>query len=398
MHVNAQVTAVTTMMEFSGNGINFIIFLVLGGHGKFTSSALYMLLHFVVLSYAFLMNTRYNKNRIIEYGWLNVVKNILMCNKRNVGSCDNNNPGIPNLRQYTRKTKNTDTAIDKLGTSTVSNSQTLSVRGTVENDLLRRKTRLSRLKIADRATYNSGTSTVTNGEIPLLQNTIENLFHSNTKPPEEKIGDGAIDKLGTSTVSNTQNLTLRSTIGNQPQCTTKPPEVFIISCNVRCTPSKDIKRNLPDTSIKEIAFDAQIDQPSCSNEFEDADSDNIHSSSMRESSRYNNEPLISRNREKLLDNLLSSLNDEKTYVYNIMRLVELEEAHKNHMDVDILGDDISASMILELPHFVGSSKRKIEMRSNLIDKLSIYKYDDEIYNEHFEYLMGMEENLIENGC
>ena len=81
-----------------------------------------------------------------------------------------------------------------------------------------------------------------------------------------------------------------------------------------------------------------------------------------------------------------------------MRLVELEEAHKNHMDVDILGDDIGASIILELPHFVGSRKRKLEMRSNLIDKLFIYKNQDEIYNEHFEYFMGMEENFIENEC
>ena len=68
MHVNAQVTAVTTMMEFTGNCINYIIFLVLGGHVNFISYALYMFLYFVVLSYAFLMNTRYNKNRIIEYG------------------------------------------------------------------------------------------------------------------------------------------------------------------------------------------------------------------------------------------------------------------------------------------------------------------------------------------
>ena len=200
MHVNAQVTAVTTMMEFSGNSINFIIFLVLGGHGKFTSSALYMLLHFVVLSYAFLMNTRYNKNRIIEYGWLNVVKNILMCNKRNVALCDNDNAGIPNRRKYPTNVKNTDEAIDKLGMSTISNSQTLSVHSTVENNLPHKK-RFKNLKIADRVTYNSGTSTVPNSQASPLHGTVENYLHCNTKPPEQKIGDGLIDKLGTSTVS-----------------------------------------------------------------------------------------------------------------------------------------------------------------------------------------------------
>ena len=78
--------------------------------------------------------------------------------------------------------------------------------------------------------------------------------------------------------------------------------------------------------------------------------------------------------------------------------MELEEAYENHTDVDILRDDIGDSIIIELPHFVGSSKRKLEMRRNMIAKLFIYKNDDEIYGEHFEYFIGMEENFIENGC
>ena len=88
MHVNAQVTAVTTMMEFSGNCISFVIFIVLGGHGKFTSSVSIMFLNFVVLSYAFLMNTKYNKNRIIEDGWMNVLKNMFFCYKCTIRAPD----------------------------------------------------------------------------------------------------------------------------------------------------------------------------------------------------------------------------------------------------------------------------------------------------------------------
>ena len=153
--------------------------------------------------------------------------------------------------------------------------------------------------------------------------------------------------------------------------------------------------NFPNTSIPEISLGDQIEKPSSSNEFEDVD---IENSSISESSRYNNAPSISQNRTKLLDDLISSLNEEKTYVYNLMRLVELEEDHKNHKDVDILRDDIGASIILELPHFVGNSKRKLEMRSNMIAKLFSYKNDDEIFSEHFEYFMGMEENIIESGC
>ena len=106
MHVNAQVTAVTTMMEFSGNCISFVIFIVLGGHGKFTSSVSIMFLNFVVLSYAFLMNTKYNKNRIIEYGWLNVFKNIFGCNRQNGVSAENLIAPIPEANQNTPKHKN----------------------------------------------------------------------------------------------------------------------------------------------------------------------------------------------------------------------------------------------------------------------------------------------------
>ena len=43
-----------------------------------------MMLHFVILSYAFLMNTTSNKNRIIEEGWTNVLKNMVFCYKRNI--------------------------------------------------------------------------------------------------------------------------------------------------------------------------------------------------------------------------------------------------------------------------------------------------------------------------
>ena len=82
IHVNAQVTAVTTILEFLGNFVNGVIFMVLDGFPEFTSTALFMQLHLISLSYVFLMNTRYNKNRIIEYGWKNVLKNIISCGKK----------------------------------------------------------------------------------------------------------------------------------------------------------------------------------------------------------------------------------------------------------------------------------------------------------------------------
>ena len=56
------------------------------GFSKFAQITLYMLLHFVILSYAFLMNTKYNKNRVIQEGWINVLKNMVFWYKRNTVS------------------------------------------------------------------------------------------------------------------------------------------------------------------------------------------------------------------------------------------------------------------------------------------------------------------------
>ena len=85
VRVNAQVTAVITIFEVLGSGIIVItqMFRIRLGLSKFAQITLYMLLHFVLLSYAFLMNTRYNKNRVIEEGWLNVLKNMVFCYNRN---------------------------------------------------------------------------------------------------------------------------------------------------------------------------------------------------------------------------------------------------------------------------------------------------------------------------
>ena len=67
MHINAQVTAVIMMLEFLGNFHIVVIFMEWGELTRFLISYFFMLLHFLVLSYAHLKNTRGNKNRIIQY-------------------------------------------------------------------------------------------------------------------------------------------------------------------------------------------------------------------------------------------------------------------------------------------------------------------------------------------
>ena len=122
------------------------------------------------------------------------------------------------------------------------------------------------------------------------------------------------------------------------------------------------------------------------------------STSIHESTQRNTEPSISRKRSRILDNLLSSLFNEENYVNNVVRLVGLEDAYKNDQDTDDLNIDSVDNKIVDLPHFVGSTERKLKMRSTMIKKLLECKADEDAYQEHFEYFMEMEESLFENGC
>ena len=79
LQVNAQVTAITTLLEHIGNATVII-------HGvHFTTRSSWKLSIFIhemfcyciFTPYAFLMNTSDNKKRIIKYGWRNVLKNII---------------------------------------------------------------------------------------------------------------------------------------------------------------------------------------------------------------------------------------------------------------------------------------------------------------------------------
>ena len=317
MHVNAQVTAVTTMMEFSGNCINSVVFLVLGGLGKFISSALYMTLYFVVLSYAFVMNTRYNKNRIIEYGWLNILKNISGCTKQIEVAGDNMTRGLSKANMSALKPKN-------------------------------------------------GGSKIQSSMPSIISHTSTSITQSNILSNKE--------------------------VENQHPCRIKQTEVFTVSCNVETTSAKESQANV---TTNDIVVGSPIDNPSCSYEYRTVRSS---SNSSDETIQRDREPSISRNRSWILDNLLSSIYNEDTYVKNVIKLAELEHAYKIHQDIDNLTYDNVDSKKVKLPHFVGSTERKVEMRSTIIKKLFEYKTDDERYNEHFEDFMKMEEDLLENGC
>ena len=78
VRVNAQVTAMISISEIVG----FIIISIISVTANSTTIAdmLFPMLENIILPYAFLMNTRENKYRIVEQGWKNVLWNALNVN------------------------------------------------------------------------------------------------------------------------------------------------------------------------------------------------------------------------------------------------------------------------------------------------------------------------------
>ena len=77
MRVNAQITAVTSILEIVGNVVQWAIWILITKFVGLGSLIQSILLYFVVLPYVFLMNTSHNKSRIVEDGWINVLKNAI---------------------------------------------------------------------------------------------------------------------------------------------------------------------------------------------------------------------------------------------------------------------------------------------------------------------------------
>ena len=118
MQVNSQVTVVITIFEVLGNCICGVIDAAIitrpSGILKLIPS---MLLYFVILPYTFLMNTRYNKNRVVEEGWKNVLRNVIGC-KNIAQSIDNHETeesNIPHINIKTRSLRHISSTIRRYG-------------------------------------------------------------------------------------------------------------------------------------------------------------------------------------------------------------------------------------------------------------------------------------------
>ena len=96
LKVNAQVTAVTTLLEFVGNCVTVVLWALVTKMSGYETLIQRIVLNFVILPYTFLMNTEHNKNRVVEDGWRNVLKNMFQICKSDLPLSDNE---VENVRQ-----------------------------------------------------------------------------------------------------------------------------------------------------------------------------------------------------------------------------------------------------------------------------------------------------------
>ena len=87
--VNAQIKAMISLVELLSN-VGYILLVYFTTKTSYITLIQIMMLYMIVLPYAFLMNTSHNKNRIIEHGWKNIVRNIFVKPNMTI-SLDNDN-------------------------------------------------------------------------------------------------------------------------------------------------------------------------------------------------------------------------------------------------------------------------------------------------------------------
>ena len=109
------------MIESSSN-VTFIVVLWYFKGTTFFSLLLPLTLYLVILPYAFLMNTSENKNRIVDLGWKNVIRNLFRLSKGSSEDRDEHDPkdNEPNTSSGYNTGSGSETQIAKNDQNTVS--------------------------------------------------------------------------------------------------------------------------------------------------------------------------------------------------------------------------------------------------------------------------------------
>ena len=272
--VNSQVTAFTTVCESIGHFVIFLLAFVTKS-SEFSSEITQLVfigLHFNLLPYVFLINTRENKSRLVEHGWINLIRNIICCANF---SLPNNNV-VPFQH----------------------------VEYNVKNDIC--------------------------------------------------------------IISQTQ----KSASSARSKCT---------RLNIptsECTPTSS-------KGTREIInYHRQISVSSTSS---------LQSSDLQAQ-------FLKRNREKILSDLLSNINDEKPYIDHFLRLSDLESGHHNEDEANGF-DRSSHEIVLNIWKKLlckSSLETRVRIRKDIIQKLQMHLGNNDTYKELLENYLRMEENFLDD--
>ena len=113
--VNAQVTGTIAFIEMILT-VLYVVMIAYYGSTHFTNLLLVMVLYDIILPYAFLMNTSHNKERIVEFGWKNVLKNIIFRSGSNSVADITKVTDKKTYREFEKESKNKETNSVKVST------------------------------------------------------------------------------------------------------------------------------------------------------------------------------------------------------------------------------------------------------------------------------------------
>ena len=176
------------------------------------------------------------------------------------------------------------------------------------------------------------------------------------------------------------------------------PRIFIISNTSESSTSEEIVVNTVSATIEDDNEEPnfEIQRPTCSNGVVDLENDSYDC--IEKGKGINTKPSINTIREKMISDLLSYINDEEIYIKTLTRFVDIEEAHQCGKDIGTLSYDYEQLNLDTLPHFVGSTQRKSDMRTTELQKLLACRKENDTYRTCFDHFVDMEENFVENGC
>ena len=122
--VNAQVTGTIAFLEMILT-ILYVIMIALYRSTHFANLLIVMVLYDVILPYSFLMNTSHNKKRIVEFGWKNVLKNIILRSEINSEEDITKETYKKTCREFEKASKNEENISFEVSTIVLSSKNNL---------------------------------------------------------------------------------------------------------------------------------------------------------------------------------------------------------------------------------------------------------------------------------